>query len=603
MPGNPTRAAEPEATTAHGRLLALALVGLATARIVATYPVFNQTFDEPAHLAAGMEWLDRGRYAYEALHPPLARVAVAIGPRLSGVRSTGEANMWREGNALLYAHGSYERNLAMARLGILPFFVVAAWLTWAWARALYGDAAALVALGLFTTLPPILGHAGVATTDMALVATLVAALYAFDAWLVRPSVARGAWLGLASGLAVLTKLSALVFLPVSALLVIAARWRRSGDGTARSRLGSAAACLAAASLVVWAGYRFEVGRVSVLTDGERREAGRQADGLGLVASARRAVDGRTLPAPRLVEGIELLRRKQAGGNASYLLGERLRNQSVWYFFPVAVAVKSPLPFLILAGVGLACLAAALRRDADGGRLVPAAAACGILLASLPSHVNIGVRHVLPLLALLAMVAGHGVIRLWASGAARTARPAVALLLGWHVLSTSLAHPHYLAYFNELAAGTPDRILVDSDLDWGQDLKQLASALRERGVTRLSLAYFGSADPARHGLPPVRKLEPYRPTTGWVAISVTKLRGRAGYGWLDAHRPVAIVGTSIWLYYIPEADLPGRAGGRGGRRGPAARRSAAGSRIERPAGPIRAAACACGPRPPASASGR
>ncbi|HEY8370740.1 MAG TPA: glycosyltransferase family 39 protein, partial [Thermodesulfobacteriota bacterium] len=519
-------------------LLAFALVALAVARIVATYPVFNQTFDEPAHLAAGMEWLDRGRYAYEALHPPLARVAIAIGPRLSGVRSTGEPNMWHEGNALLYAGGSYERTLALARFGVLPFFIAAAWLTWAWARAVYGGAAALVALGLFTTLPPTLGHAGVATTDMALVATLVAALYAFDRWLVRPSVARGVRLGLASGLAVLAKVSALVFLPVTALFVLAVRRRRrSADGSAPSRLASAAACLAAASLVVWAGYRFEVGRVSILTDGERRQASHQADGLGLVAAARRAVDGRTLPAPRLVEGIETLRRKQAGGNAGYFLGERMHNRTVWYFFPVAVAVKSPLPFLILAGVGLACLAAAWRRDADGGRLVPAAAACGILFASLPSHVNIGVRHVLPLFPFLAMVAACGVVRLWAPGAARIARPAVLALLAWHVLSTSLAHPDYLASFNELAARNPDRILVDSDLDWGQDLKRLASALRERGVTRLSLAYFGSADPARHGLPPVRKLEPHRPTTGWVAISVTKLRGRAGFDWLDAHRPV------------------------------------------------------------------
>ena len=110
------------------RVLVAACLAVGVARIVATYHVFNQTWDEPAHVAAGMEWLDRGRYPYEPLHPPLARIMEALGPRLAGIRSAGQANVWLEGNAILYAGGRYDRNLALARLGVLPFFLLAAFL-------------------------------------------------------------------------------------------------------------------------------------------------------------------------------------------------------------------------------------------------------------------------------------------------------------------------------------------------------------------------------------------------------------------------------------------------------------------------------------------
>src|SRR3954463_9292616 len=106
--------------------LILAVCALAgVLRMVSTYRVFNQTWDEPAHVAAGMQWLDRGGYTYEALHPPLARVMVALGPRLAGIRSAGQENVWLEGTAILYAGGRYDRNLALARLGVLPFFLLA----------------------------------------------------------------------------------------------------------------------------------------------------------------------------------------------------------------------------------------------------------------------------------------------------------------------------------------------------------------------------------------------------------------------------------------------------------------------------------------------
>ena len=155
---------------------------------------------------------------------PLARVAVAIGPYLSGLRLAGNQNLWIEGNQLLLAHGRYLHNLSLARLGVLPFFLLATFLVWYWARARYGDGPALVATFLFTTSPVVLAHAGLATTDMALTATFTAALLAYINFLEKPTYVRAAIFGVATALAILSKFSALVFLPACGFTLLLTRW-------------------------------------------------------------------------------------------------------------------------------------------------------------------------------------------------------------------------------------------------------------------------------------------------------------------------------------------------------------------------------------------
>lgn len=538
------------------RVLVVACVVIGAARIVSTYHVFNQTWDEPAHVAAGMEWLDRGRYTYEPLHPPLARVLAAIGPRLAGIRSAGQESVWLEGNAILYAGGRYDRNLALARLGMLPFFVLAAWIVFAWTRRLGGAAAGLWAMLLFTTLPPVLANAGIATTDMAVTATIALAAYCLTLWLDRPTPGRSVALGLALGLALLSKLSAMVFLPTAAAAMALCRRRErpaSKEVASPSRMLRLRLTYAAALLTVWAGYRFAVGPLTAP----------QATGAAVESawpSLDRVARARVFPAPALFEGIGLLAAKNRAGHKSYLLGE-VRTTGWWYFFPVALAVKTPLPFLLLTGAGIVATWRATSGVERRRRLEPAAIALAILLICLPSRINIGVRHVLPMYSFLAIVAGMGAVSLWRARRAAPVGGVLAILLvGGHLVASGRAHPDYLAYFNELAGRHPEQILVDSDLDDGQDLKRLADTLRARRIPAVSLAYAGSATLAEHGLPPIHWLEPHRPVTGWVAASLYSLKlgsldrpGHDDFAWLERYRPVALVGRSIRLYYIPCSD--------------------------------------------------
>jgi hypothetical protein len=517
--------------------ISVALVLIASIRIIATYTVFNHTFDEPAHIACGMEWLDKGVYRWEPQHPPLARVAAALGPYLLGIRSQGTAwthrlSMYYEGNAILYRDHHYDLTLALARLGILPFFWIACLVVYWWGKRYFGAAVGALAVFLFSFLPPVLAHAGLATTDMALTAFLGASFLSGLVWTEQPTRAHALWFGALTGLAVLSKFSCLAFLPASmavglAWYVFAERPKMAWLARAvRERLPSFGLAVLAACLLIWAGYRFSLGG--------------------------------GLPAPELYSGIRTVIAHNAGGHPGYLLGQRSET-GWWYFFEVALAVKTPLAFLILLGFGVA---PALRRQPRYRRSwLPLAFAGGILLVGVFSRINIGLRHVLPVYIGFAVLVAAAVVRLLELAERRKwVRIGVALLVVWLAGSSLMSHPDYLAYFNELGGSEPEKILVDSDLDWGQDLKRLATRLHEVGAREVAFLPLTLGDIEHEmGLPPIQGMDVERPSPGWNVVGVTCWKElRLGLGdrhpeaalWPDRIQPTERVGKSMLLYYVP-----------------------------------------------------
>ena len=527
--------------------LLLVLIVLAALRVVATYRVFSETNDEH-HFVAGIEWLDRGAYTYTIYHPPLARIFESLPLYLDGARAHGKAEVVDEKDAILYAGRGYTTNLALGRLGALPFLIASIAAVWIWGRRLFGVPAAVAATVLFSTLPPVLAHAGLATTDAPVMATLAVALYTFDRFLEHPTGARAVGLGVAGALAVLSKFSAIPFFLGAAVAILVLRGivGRRASVTQRTAptaaIGWTALAILVAALVVWAGYRFSWGSLPETAGPRSRDV--------VLGSAARPHSGPGVPAPEFFEGLRTLRAAMRVGHPAYLLG-RYSQTGWWYYFPVALAVKTPVPFLILAAIGGVASLRLAWRSRDWRPAAPFVAAGAVLAASIPSRIDIGVRHILPMYPLLAVSAGLGTMVLW--NAARS-RIAVGALLAWQIVGSAAAHPDYLAWFNELAGRHPDRILLDSNLDWGQDLYRLRDALAARHVESISLAYLGVADPARQGLPPAGPLPPDRPTSGWVAISEMWLKdvpgGGHAYAWLRDDEPVARVGRSILLYDLP-----------------------------------------------------
>jgi Dolichyl-phosphate-mannose-protein mannosyltransferase len=561
-------------TTGSFAVIVLIVLGaIGVIRIVSTYSIFSQTTDEPAHVATGMEWLQRGTYTLEPLHPPLARIAVALGPYLSGLRLTGEGRIWAQGNEILLARGQYLHNLALARAGALPFFLLATCLVWYWSRTRYGNWPSLISTLLFTTSPVVLAHAGLATTDMAVTATFTAVLLALVNLLERASYLRSAIFGIAVGLAVLSKFSVLLFLPVSGVALLACRWlqrrnnkeKLAAGGSFRWGRGLAFAALLS-FLVVWTGYRFSVGSITGPAARPHPTIDRFAGTTGALHNLAYSVaESRWVPAPGFFRGIAQLRQKNAAGAKAYLFGH-VRQTGWWYFFPVALAVKTTIPFLVLIGVGTVSLARSAWVQRDWVTAAPVAAALVLLLVCVSSQINIGVRHILPIYPLFAIMGGVGACSLWNRVKMNHAGPAaVVVLLCWHLVSSARAHPDYLAYFNEFAGQHPEKILVDSDLDWGQDLLRLSAVLQQKHIENLSIAYAGSPDLDLHqfAIPAFRELNPHQPTTGWIAISLLRLKA-GGFGlpsdsfsWLEAYQPVCLVGRSILLYDVPEPPLQER----------------------------------------------
>jgi hypothetical protein len=202
-------------------------------------------------------------------------------------------------------------------------------------------------------------------------------------------------------------------------------------------------------------------------------------------------------------------------------------------------------------IGFAILIRQWWRDPASPLLVPGIVAAAVLIVCVFSRVNIGLRHILPIYPFLAIIAGFGASSLWKARRINlVARGAVVGLILWQCASSAYAHPDYLAYFNEMAGRHPERILIDSDLDWGQDVKRLADTLLAHGIKEVSVRYLGGGALERHGPFTVRQLVPHERTSGWVAVSEFELRVRGGFSWLEAYKPVSLVGRSIRLYYVP-----------------------------------------------------
>jgi 4-amino-4-deoxy-L-arabinose transferase-like glycosyltransferase len=491
-----------------------ALVIIAVARIVSTYSVFNATDDESTHIAAGMEWIQEGTFHYQAEHPPLSRVPLAIGPYWIGRRVlvAQGVTVLLAGNILLHKDGDYWTNLTAARIGVLPFFILATVVVFLWAKRWFSARAALWAVLLFTFLPPILAHAGLATIDMACTASVGFALYQLLRWMEEPSPLHSVFLGAAAAFAVLCKFSSVPFLGLCfggallyALVLKSPQLHVSLTGLALM--------VAAAYVVLWAGYRFTWNPL-----GE------------LLTSVSHVVEHGTR------------------GNEAYLLG-RYSTSGWWYFFPVALAVKTPIAFLLFSAAGVFL---ALPQPQWQRRLTvifPAA----ILVVGMATRINIGVRHVLPVYLFLAILAGHAIATFLENGL-RPVAFASMLLVAWMLIDSARTHPDYLAYFNETAGAHPEKILVDSDLDWGQDLHRLSLRLRELHVNEVNLAYFGAEPLALAGLPFSRPLDPITPPHGYVAISLQNLMREnakdGSYAYLKTLTPKERIGRSIDLFYLP-----------------------------------------------------
>jgi hypothetical protein len=565
---------------------ALVLLSIAIIRVVHVDRTLPQGFDEPCHVAAGIEWLDRHTYTLDPVHPPLARYAIALPLYLSGARlpsfSPGDPrnqNYNDLGDAILDEGGHYKRNLLLARIGILPFLCLAVLVLFFWTRRQFGSFVACLAVGLFTTTPSILAFSALAYNDLPVASLQFTFIVLFTLWLEKPTVRMSLPVGVAAGLAISTKFTSLVFLAASAAAMLLCKmWtdhyanvscvnagsaNTKGSQQITAHLGSLAVSATIALLILWGCYGFSSGRVQETMGLSPSAMPSFQHFPGPIRTiARKAVlSNPVIPAPELVRGFAAIWVANQTGIPAYLFGHT-RNGGWWYFFPIALALKTPLPLLILGCIGLIWGVRMAVRKGEWIGLMLAVSIAVILMVAMLGKYNVGTRYLLVLFPLLSILAGLGGSVLWRSTGSWCAwgRSLLVFLLLWQAVATISAQRDLIAYFNELAPRDPSKaLLLGCDLDCGQDLFRLAEELRARGVSHVNIAVWSSADISQMGLPSFDVLKPSQKVSGWVAVSARSLRlgdvlhktyPPGSFAWLDAYQPVAHVGKTIYLYYIP-----------------------------------------------------
>jgi hypothetical protein len=532
-------------TPAAGLVLLLVLFG---ARLADSALQNAFTIDEPNYVGTGLYLWRTGDYdPVRALrfHPPLAYHMASL-PLLA--LDLGDVTLQPEIGHELLRRGSPSPT-ALRLASRLPFALLACWgaaLCFFWAREAAGPSAGLLAAFLYTFSPSMLAHGALAHSDITVSVLFLQTLYAFWRWTRRPTALRLVLCGLCLGLAAIAKLTSILLPGILALLLALVLCRRLATRANLPSIGPEAPLRRAAwGLGVWLVLHAIASGVVWLGYGGSFVVGESAHG---------PLAGVTLPA--YLRSFLFYDAINASGRLVFFWGEFSRD-GWWYFFPVAFAIKEPIGLLAL----LASAFVSLRTRS--GRLgpflaVPFAVYLGVLM--LYVDVPLGYRYALPLLPLLFVFIATQLAPLPRDRRGVAVLVACALL----VFESAWLHPHYLAHFNPLVGGPArgSQMLLDANLDWGQDVTTLARHLASEGNPPVWLALFAAEDPATYGVRG-RPLRGCRPVAGLLAFSANVRWGLhaandpfaapiAGcYAWLDRFEPVARLGYSIDLYDVPQ----------------------------------------------------
>jgi 4-amino-4-deoxy-L-arabinose transferase-like glycosyltransferase len=490
----------------------------------------SPTFDEPIHLFAGHEYAAEGTYWLNPEHPPLLKLLAGAALARADLRTPSQG---APGPRALPGHfvtcfvtWLYRNGIpadALIARGRRPFPFLLALLVlcvWGSARALSGPGAGLLAGGLIALEPNFVGHAGVIHTDvgaaLTMTAAVVLALFAVE----KGSVAWWGAAGAALGIALASKFTAVLLVPLFPLLpllqTVTGRPRPEARRVVRGLLGSVLA-LGTGLAILWGVYAWCLRNMPAADAAEsvrlflldRHAPHREVERIAALSRWSPPLGHYAAG----LAGVELL--SEEGRGTNFFHGETSERAFPLYF-PAAFLLKTTPSFLVLTLALLVLGGRKLFRFRVLALLLPAAA---VMAAAMLSRFNIGVRHILPVYPLLA-IAGAGIL---AERLPRLFPLAAGALLLCSATSLYLAHPNEISYFNALAGGTEGgkRWLSDSNVDWGQDLKRLAATLRRKGWEETTTIVAYSGLPMNYYSPRAKVLDPAAPIApGRYAVGAT-----------------------------------------------------------------------------------
>jgi len=536
------------------------------------------TIDEIVMIPAGYYHVAARNFELIHDHPPLSKIIAAVpllfiqpeeirpdqitgAPGSSDERWEHMERFWENNPEKFLSMSFWPRVFMIALtvgLGLLIFSL---------ARELFGPLAALLAVALFTLEPTVLAHGRVVQTDMPAAFGYFLFFFRLRRYALDQSWRRAAWLGFATGLAVLTKFSMLLVGPIIVSHFAVEVWRSSARRQAAKKFGGHLAVAACVSvLIVNAAYFFQHRR---LASWDVQWIQETFPAIGRPLTLVTSVLSYVLPVDFVLGILRQIWHNGIGHPAGFL-GMYSRT-GWWYYFPVAFALKTTIPFLLLSLAALvwAGVKAIRKRDADYPWILAPFIIYTVYV--LFSRIDIGVRYYLPAYPFLFILAGALLASLLKSRRAVRAGMFVAIAwFGWIGIEAVRAFPNHMSYLNQLAARQPHWwYLSDSNVEWGDDIPQLAAYLRARGETRVRADFLGDFLVLHHyGIEPVKAdwdnyQEPEK--TRYAAIGASFLNGSTVPDMMiDGRRatedervnlfakyrqkpPEAVFGGSIYLY--------------------------------------------------------
>lgn len=546
------------------------------------------TMDELAHLPAGYSYLNQQDMRLNPEHPPLIKDLAAV-PLLfiKGIQFPSDIQSWKSDINGQWDFGSYflfhssnptEQIIFWGRIPMVLILLLLGFYIFKWGKELFGNKAGLFALLLFSLCPTFLAHGKLVTTDIGAAAGVLIALYYFVKALKMPTATNIILAGVFFGLAQLCKFSVILLIPFFIMLWFF--WWISKSGKLLQTLKIIIAVFTIGFLVIWPVYQFHVWNYP--------QEMQVRDIKNNIASYPDTIKNSVLwmaekpilrPYAQYFMGLFMVFNRATSGNTTYFLGE-ISNQGWKSYFPIVYFIKNPLPLHIFSIIAIIFGLYAIKKPFNGNPIkkllawikfrFPEFSMLAFIgtywAATLTSNLNLGIRHLAPIFPLTFLLVGYVVMKWMEKDKLKYVF--VSILILWQTFSVASVFPNFIAYFNELAGGAKGgyAYAVDSNLDWGQDLKRLRIWIDQKNIDKVYVDYFGGSDLDFYlGDKYIRwsgNNNPNQlPKGSYLAISATFLQEGRGinapgfnqssgfYCWLNKYEPVERIGYSIFVYKI------------------------------------------------------
>jgi hypothetical protein len=552
----------------------------------------SATMDELAHIPAGYSYLTQLDYRLNPEHPPLVKDLAAFPllflnlnfPKNSPFWTEGINEQWRFGWEFLYNSGNNPDQIVFwARFPMLLLFIFLGWFIFKWTKELGGNKPALLVLTLFSFSPNFLAHGRLVTTDVGAALGVVMATYFWLKFLREPSKKNIIMAGLIFGIALLLKFSLILLLPFFSVITIIYAFLNKRNLLKYISFAVLAGIIAVVFIVLPV-YQLHI--VNYPVEKQLSDTKYTLESSPLVHLKELDIWLADKPVIRglgqYLLGLLMATQRTAAGNTVYFL-DMISAAGWWYYFPVVYILKEPLALHILTLISLFLTLLFIKKPfwietfkrlkiwlqnhfAEFSMLVFLVI---YWFASISGNLNIGVRHILPTFPFIYMLVGLGLVlgleQIKSQKLKKIFISFAMVLMGWYIISSLKTFPYYLSYFNEIAGGTDQgyKFVVDSNYDWGQDLKRLKKFVEENNISKIKVDYFGGGDVKYYLGDKWERFDPKSgPQKGWLAISATLLeQGRGNpvqgfgeptdyYNWLNDYQPISRAGKSIFIYFIP-----------------------------------------------------